>query len=103
MVATNNHHNPIGIEDTFNFFKEDETAAKSMVKRRNIDLILLCTSRDTPAFNLDKSDWVERINLPEKYSKWSLYRHVRSKNRNQENSQPLTTPTVESKEQSNMN
>jgi hypothetical protein len=78
VVATNDHHNPMGIEDTFNFFKEDETAAKSMVKRRNIDLILLCKGRDATLFNLDKSDWVERINLPEKYSKWRLYRHVRT-------------------------
>lgn len=74
VVATNDHHNPMGIEDTFNFFKEDERAAESMVRRRNIDLILLCNSRYVPAFNLDKSDWVERIHLPEKYSKWRLYR-----------------------------
>ncbi|MCL9685676.1 hypothetical protein [Legionella maioricensis] len=73
VVAINDHHNPMGIEDTFNFFKEDESAAKSMVRRRNIDLILLCNA---PTFNLDKSDWVERIHLPEKYSKWRLYRHV---------------------------
>ncbi len=76
VVATNDHHNPRGIEDTFNFFKEDEKAAKSMVRRRNIDLILLCEGGAFPAFNLDNSAWVKPINLPEKYSKWHLYRHV---------------------------
>ncbi|WP_157010325.1 hypothetical protein [Legionella fallonii] len=75
VVATNDHHNPMGLEDTFNFFKEDESAAKSMIRRRNIDLILLCSGGASPIFDLEHSGWVERIHLPEKYSKWRLY-HV---------------------------
>lgn len=77
VVATNDHHNPIGLEDTFNFFKEDENAARAMIKRRDINLILLCKNGYSPTFNLDHSDWVKRIDLPEKYSEWRLYRHVR--------------------------
>ncbi len=74
VVATNDHHNPMGLEDTFNFFKEDENSARSMIKRRNINLILLCNSGSTPTFDLEHSNWVEQISLPGKYSKWRLYR-----------------------------
>lgn len=76
VVGTNDHHNPMGLEDTFNFFKNDENSVKLMIRRRNIDLILLCNSGALPIFDLQHSDWVERINLPEKYSKWRLYRPI---------------------------
>ena len=74
VVATNDHHNPSGLEDSFKFFTEDEEDAKSMVRRRGIDLILLCDNGYKPSFNLDKSTWLEGINLPATYSKWHLYR-----------------------------
>lgn len=77
VVATNDHHNPVGLEDTFNFFKEKEQSAKSMVRRRKIDLILLCNKTDEPAFNLDKSNWLKQINLPKQYSLWRLYRPIK--------------------------
>jgi hypothetical protein len=77
IVATNDHHNPLGIKDSFNFFKANEIAAKNIVMSRGVDLILLCNAKRPTGFNIDSSQWLQNIPLPEAYSQWRLYRVAR--------------------------
>jgi hypothetical protein len=74
IIATNDHHNPMGIKDSFNFFKTDEDTAKGMIMRRKVDLILLCKNKQPTGFDINQSTWLQRIPLPKIYSQWQLYR-----------------------------
>ena len=74
IIATNDHHNPDGLKDSFNFFNADEAGAKDIVSKRHVDLILLCQAEHATHFSPDKSLWLEPITVPEKYSLWHLYR-----------------------------
>ncbi|WED43861.1 hypothetical protein [Legionella cardiaca] len=74
IVATNDHHNPEGLKDSMNFFREKESDAKQMILQRKIDLILLCPIEHPTQFNPHKSSWLKPIPLPSTYSQWQLYR-----------------------------
>ena len=76
IVATNDHHNPEGVKDSFTFFKSDESAAKKIIAKRQIDLILLCQAEHPVQFDPNQSQWLQPIVLPEKYPLWRLYRVV---------------------------
>jgi hypothetical protein len=76
IIATNDHHNPMGFEDQFNFFHQDELSAKKIVMSRSTDLILLCKKTHILTFDVEKSNWLSPVLLPNAYSKWVLYRRV---------------------------
>lgn len=76
IIASNDHHNPQGVRDSFTFFKADETTAQQIAAKRNIDLFLLCPSEHALQFHPEKSAWLEPLNLPKKYSQWQLYRRL---------------------------
>lgn len=74
VVATNDHHNPQGVKDSFDFFTFTEQPARDIVSRRKIDLILLCQPEFPRGFNPDKGAWLHPVPLPEQYKLWHLYR-----------------------------
>lgn len=73
VIATNDHHNPDGVKDNFEFFKANEPQAREIVTQRNVDLILLCQAEFPTRFDPDKSPWLQAIPLPDKYKLWRLY------------------------------
>ena len=74
VIATNDHHNPQGIKDSFNFFYENEIIAKNRMMHRKIDLVLLCKAKLPKGFDIDTRQWLQRVSLPGAYSYWRLYR-----------------------------
>ncbi|MDP1604232.1 MAG: hypothetical protein Q8M03_13315 [Legionella sp.] len=74
IIATNDHHNLQGVKDSFDFFKKDKLSAQKIVSKRKADLFLVCPSEHAPSFDYQKSAWLSPVALPEKYSKWQLYR-----------------------------
>ena len=76
IVATNDHHNPQGVEDSYYFFKGKEAIAKQIAVKRQINLILICPTGYSLGFNPQNTNWLKAIPLPNKYSKWQLYRRI---------------------------
>ncbi len=74
IVASNDHHNPNGVKDSFYFFKGREEQAKNIVDKRHINLLLLCPKGYSLGFNPQTSNWLKPVPLPSKYSAWQLYR-----------------------------
>jgi hypothetical protein len=74
VIATNDHHNPDGVRDSFDFFAVNEQEARNIATKRNIDLILLCQPEFPRGFNPDNSSWLQPVPLPEQYKLWHLYR-----------------------------
>jgi hypothetical protein len=79
VIATNDHHNPDGVKDSFDFFAVTEPRAKEIVTNRKTDLILLCQPEFPRGFNPDNSQWLQPVPLPEQYKLWHLYRLKREK------------------------
>lgn len=78
IVATNDHHNPQGVQDSYYFFKGNEQTAKQIADKRQIDLILICPGGYSLGFNPRQANWLKSIPLPDNYSKWQLYRRITS-------------------------
>lgn len=78
IVATNDHHNPQGVQDSYYFFKGDEHRAKQIADKRQIDLVLICPGGYSLGFNPQQSHWLKPVPLPDDYSKWQLYRRITS-------------------------
>lgn len=74
ILATNDHHNPQGLEDNYYFFKGTEDQAKAIAIKRDFDLLLLCPKGYFLGFDPQYSTWLNQVVLPPKYSKWQLYR-----------------------------
>ena len=74
VIATNDHHNPDGLKDSFDFFAVNEQGAKEIVTKRKTDLILLCQPEFPKGFNPDHSHWLQPVPLPKQFGLWHLYR-----------------------------
>lgn len=76
IIATNDHHNPQGVKDSFNFFKANQPAAYQIVAHRKVDLFLVCPSEYNTSFAPHETSWLKSLALPQQYSQWQLYRIV---------------------------
>jgi hypothetical protein len=74
IIASNDHHNPQGVKDSFNFFKANQLTAQQIINKRHVNLLLVCENEHSTSFDRQSSSWLKPIALPEKYSQWQLYR-----------------------------